>query len=137
MTYNAPDIAWAPLVPVMVVLIAGALGVLIEAFMRTVAMRRMLQLQLAVVALVASLFAIVWQWVAFDGDGVVVLDHMIYLDRQALAWQFLLVVFAIGLVALLLGIALPVLGVSLLGFIILDALQEYRRAAKPLVEGRG
>ncbi|PKQ14568.1 MAG: NADH-quinone oxidoreductase subunit N, partial [Actinobacteria bacterium HGW-Actinobacteria-8] len=96
MTYTAPDIAWAPLVPMMVVLVAGAVGVLIEAFMRNVAMRRMVQLQLSVVALVLSLFAIVWQWVAMDGDGVVVLRNMIYLDRQALAWQFLLVVFAIG-----------------------------------------
>ena len=96
MTYTAPDIAWAPLVPVMVVLVAGALGVLIEAFMRNVAMRRMVQLQLAVVALVLSLFAIVWQWVAIDGGGVVVLSDMISIDRQALAWQFLLVVFAVG-----------------------------------------
>ncbi len=96
MTYTAPDIAWAPLVPIMLVLVAGALGVLIEAFMRNVAMRRMVQLQLSIVALVAALFAIVWQWVAMDGGGVVVLRNMIYLDRQALAWQFLLVVFAIG-----------------------------------------
>jgi NADH-quinone oxidoreductase subunit N len=95
-TYTAPDIAWAPLVPIMVVLIAGALGVLIEAFMRNVALRRMVQLQLAIVALALSAFAIVWQWVAIDGAGVVVLRNMIYLDRQALAWQFLLVVFAIG-----------------------------------------
>src|SRR5664279_3108401 len=64
--------------------------------MRDVAMRRMVQLQLAVVALVLALFAIVWQWVAMDGDGIVVLRNMIYLDRQALAWQFLLVMFAIG-----------------------------------------
>ncbi|MBC7298953.1 MAG: NADH-quinone oxidoreductase subunit N, partial [Demequina sp.] len=96
MTYTAPDIAWAPLVPIIVVLVAGAVGVLIEAFMRSVAMRRMVQLQLAVVALVLSAFAIVWQWVAIDGAGVVVLSNMISLDRQALAWQFLLVVFAIG-----------------------------------------
>jgi len=95
-TYTAPDIAWAPLVPIIVVLVAGAVGVLIEAFMRSVAMRRMVQLQLAVVALVLSAFAIVWQWVAIDGAGVVVLSNMISLDRQALAWQFLLVVFAIG-----------------------------------------
>jgi len=94
--YTAPVIAWAPLVPVIVVLVAGALGVLIEAFMRNAAMRRMVQLQLAIVALVLSLFAIVWQWTALDGDGVAVLRNMIYLDRQALAWQFLLVVFAIG-----------------------------------------
>jgi NADH-quinone oxidoreductase subunit N len=80
----------------MVVLVAGALGVLIEAFMRDVTLRRMVQLQLSVVALLLALFAIVWQWVAMDGGGVVVLGDMISVDRQALAWQFLLVVFAIG-----------------------------------------
>ncbi len=96
MTYTAPVIAWAPLVPVIIVLVAGALGVLIEAFMRHVAMRRMVQLQLSVVALVLALFAIVWQWAVIEGDGVVVLSNMISIDRQALAWQFLLLVFAIG-----------------------------------------
>lgn len=96
MTYTAPDITWAPLVPVIIVLVTGALGVLIEAFMRNVAMRRMVQLQLSIVALVLALFAVVWQWAAMDGDGVVVLSNMIDVDRQALAWQFLLVVFAIG-----------------------------------------
>ncbi len=96
MTYNVPEIAWAPLVPIIVVLVAGAVGVLLEAFMRNVALRRVVQLQLSVATLVLALFAIVWQWVAIGGDGVVVLRSMIYLDRQALAWQFLLVVFAIG-----------------------------------------
>ncbi|ALU60775.1 hypothetical protein ACA40_13225 [Pseudomonas syringae pv. lapsa] len=44
--------------------------------------------------------------------------------------------WALILGALLTGFALPVLGVSLLGFIILDALLGYRRAARPLVEGK-
>ena len=38
MTYNVPEIAWAPLVPIIVVLVAGAVGVLLEAFMRNVAL---------------------------------------------------------------------------------------------------
>ncbi|MCB2411803.1 NADH-quinone oxidoreductase subunit NuoN [Demequina sp. TTPB684] len=100
MTYNVPEIAWAPLAPIIIVLVAGAIGVLLGAFIRTVAVRRTAQLQLSIVALIAALFAIVWQWVAIESGGVVVLNTMIYLDRQALAWQFLLVVFAIGGVAL-------------------------------------
>ena len=96
MTYVAPEIAWAPLAPMIIVLVAAAVGVLVEAFMRNAAVRRIAQLQLSVVALVLALFAIVWQWVAFDGGGVIVHEHMILMDRQALAWQFLLVVFAIG-----------------------------------------
>ncbi len=43
---------------------------------------------------------------------------------------------ALILVAVLTGFALPVLGLSLLGFIILDALLGHRRAARPLVEGK-
>lgn len=96
MTYSAPDIAWASLTPILIVLGAAAIGVLIEAFARVPAMRRTYQFQLSIVALVAALLAVVWRWVALEGDGVVVLNHMILLDRQALAWQFLLVLFAIG-----------------------------------------
>lgn len=96
MIYSVPEIAWAPLTPILIVLGAAALGVLIEAFVRQPAARRALQVQLAVLALVAALLAVVWQWVALTGDGVVVLYGMIMLDRQALAWQFLLVLFAIG-----------------------------------------
>jgi uncharacterized iron-regulated membrane protein len=40
------------------------------------------------------------------------------------------------LAALLIGFALPVLGVSLLGFIVLDALLGYRRAARRFVESK-
>ena len=96
MIYSVPEIAWAPLTPILIVLGAAALGVLLEAFVRRPAARRALQVQLAVLALVAALLAVVWQWVALTGDGVEVLDGMIMLDRQALAWQFLLVLFAIG-----------------------------------------
>ncbi len=95
MTYSAPDIAWASLTPILIVLGAAALGVLLEAFVRVPADRRMYQFQLSVVAVIASLVAVVWRWVALDGDGVVVLKSMILLDRQALAWQFLILIFAL------------------------------------------
>lgn len=96
MTYSVPDIAWAPLTPILIILGAAALGVLLEAFVRVPAERRMYQFQLSVVAVVAALLAVIWRWVALDGDGIVVLDHMILLDRQALAWQFLILIFALG-----------------------------------------
>ncbi len=96
MTYSVPDIAWAPLTPILIILGAAALGVLLEAFVRVPAERRMYQFQLSIVAVVAALLAVIWRWVALDGDGIVVLDHMILLDRQALAWQFLILIFALG-----------------------------------------
>lgn len=95
MIYTAPHIAWAPLAPILIVLGAAALGVLLEAFVRVPAMRRLYQFQLSIVTLVAALIAVVWRWVAMEGDGVVVLTRMILLDRQALAWQFLILLFAL------------------------------------------
>ena len=100
MTYSVPDIAWASLTPILIVLGAAALGVLLEAFVRAPAERRVYQLQLSLVAVVASLVAVVWRWVALEGDGIVVLKSMILLDRQALAWQFLLLLFALGSILL-------------------------------------
>jgi len=94
--YVAPQIAWASLTPVIIVLVAAALGVLLEAFVRRPADRRMYQLQLSVVALVASIMAVVWLWVGLDGGGRIVLDRMILLDRQALLWQALLALFGLG-----------------------------------------
>ena len=57
MTFTAPDIAWAPLTPLLIVLGAAALGVLIESFVRVPAERRMYELQLSVAALLAALLA--------------------------------------------------------------------------------
>lgn len=94
--YQAPEIAWASLTPILIVLGAAAVGVLLEAFVRRPADRRMYQLQLSILALVVALFAVVWLWVDLDGSGRIVLDGMIMLDRQALAWQALLLVFATG-----------------------------------------
>jgi NADH-quinone oxidoreductase subunit N len=94
--YPAPVIAWAPLTPILIVLGAAAAGVLLEAFVRTPAARRMYQFQLSIVAVVAALLAVVWRWIALEGDGVVVFKSMILLDRQALAWQFLILIFALG-----------------------------------------
>jgi NADH-quinone oxidoreductase subunit N len=95
-TYSAPEIAWAELTPILIVLGAAALGVLLEAFVRSPAERRMYQFQLSIVALIGALVAVVWRWVALEGDGIIAVARMVLLDRQALAWQFLIVLFAIG-----------------------------------------
>jgi len=94
--YVAPDIAWASLTPILIVLGAAAVGVLVEAFVRKAADRRTFQMQLSVLALVLAFLAIVWQWVQLDQGGRVILDSMMFLDRQALLWQGLLVIFGIG-----------------------------------------
>ena len=69
MNYTAPSIEWAPLIPILVVLVTAALGVLVEAFVRTAADRRLYQLPLTVLALVVSLGAslsvywlLSWAW---------------------------------------------------------------------------
>lgn len=94
--FTAPTIAWAPLVPVLVVLGAAAVGVIVESFVRRPGERRVYQVQLSVLALLAGLAAVVWQWIEVGAEGAVVLDGMIGVDRQALAWQGLLLIFAIG-----------------------------------------
>lgn len=99
-TYVVPTIEWASLTPILIVLGAAALGVLLEAFVRSPSERRIYQLQLSGVAVVSALAAVVWRWVALEGDGIVVLDKMILLDRQALAWQFLILIFALASVLL-------------------------------------
>ncbi len=96
MTFTAPDIAWAPLTPLLIVLGAAALGVLIESFVRVPAERRMYELQLSVAALLAALLAVAWQWIAIGSFGVAVLEGMIHVDRQALLWQGLIAIFAFG-----------------------------------------
>ena len=100
MNYTAPSIEWAPLIPILVVLVTAALGVLVEAFVRTAADRRLYQLPLTVLALVVSLGAIVWQWIEIGEAGQTVLTGMIEMDRQSLLWQGLILLFALGAVFL-------------------------------------
>lgn len=96
MSFTTPDIAWAPLTPILVVLIAAAVGVLLEAFIAKAADRRLVQVPFTLLALVTGLFALVWQWIEVGAKGRVVFNGMIEMDRQSLAWQFLILVFAIG-----------------------------------------
>ena len=56
MSFTAPDIAWSALSPVLVVLAAGVVGVLVEAFVPD-RVRRPVQLTLTFGALVGSIVA--------------------------------------------------------------------------------
>lgn len=93
MSFVTPEIAWAPLAPVIIVLGAAAIGILIESFVRTPATRRIVLLTLSVVSLVAAAAVAAVQWATLDGAGTIVLDGMMTVDRQALAWQIVILVF--------------------------------------------
>jgi len=93
-TFSAPEIAWAPALPMIVVLLAGALGVLVEAFVRTPATRRTVQLVLTTAAIVLAFALTVVQWVGLTGAGTEVMATMISVDRQALLWHSLILILA-------------------------------------------
>jgi len=98
--WNRPEITWEPLVPILVVLLVAAIGILVEAFIRRAETRRVTQIVLALVALVVALGTAIVQWATLDGSGTVVLRFMLVVDRQSLAWQVMLAVF--GILAVLL-----------------------------------
>ncbi|WP_430867772.1 NADH-quinone oxidoreductase subunit NuoN [Demequina aurantiaca] len=95
MTFVTPTINWAPMLPMLIVFGAAALGVLLEAFIRTPATRRVVQFLLAIGALLLAVGAAVVQWATLDGAGTVVMDGMITVDRQALLWQIIILVMGI------------------------------------------
>lgn len=99
MTFEAPHIDGAYLVPVALVLGAGVLGVLVEAFVPRAA-RRVTQIALSLVALAGALLAAVALWSdVSDTGGVKILDGAIVVDGPALVLQG--AVALLGLVALL------------------------------------
>lgn len=94
-TNPAPLIDWAGLVPVLIVLGASVVGVLVEAFVRTPATRRLVQVSLAVAASASAATAAIILWVTMAGDGAPVIQHYLISDRQSVAWQFLIAVFGV------------------------------------------
>ena len=99
MTFEAPDIQWAYLIPVAAVLGAGVLGVLAEAFVPRRA-RRVTQISLALVALAGAVVAVAALWSDVSGSGgVTILDGALVVDGPALVLQG--VVALLGLIALL------------------------------------
>lgn len=95
MSYVTPEIEWLALAPILLVLGTAALGVLVEAFIRAPRARRAAQIGLALGALVSAAVVGVFQWVSFEGAGTTVQHLMLTVDRQSLAWQVMIVVFAI------------------------------------------
>lgn len=97
--FVAPEIAWAQLLPVLLVLGAGVIGVLVEAFVPQRA-RRAVQLGLALLATAGAIVAVAALWSDVrDTQGTVVLGGSIVLDGPALVMQGILAL--LGLVALL------------------------------------
>lgn len=95
MNFVTPTIAWAPLVPIMIVLAAAAAGVLLEAFIRTPSTRRVAQFILATASLVLAAGVAAIQWATLDGAGTTVMQDMLTVDRQSILWQIIIAVFGI------------------------------------------
>ena len=99
MSFTAPDIAWGALSPVLIVLAAGVLGVLVEAFVPD-RVRRPVQLTLTFGALVGSVVAVAALWAGVRSDGGHdVLDGSLLVDGPTLVLQGALA--ALTLLALL------------------------------------
>ncbi|MDF2848173.1 MAG: nuoN, partial [Oerskovia sp.] len=93
--FVAPVIEWAYLVPVLVVLGAGVVGVLVEAFVPDRA-RRVVQVVLALAALAGALTSIVLLWPdVLAQNGVRVLGGALVVDPFGLAVQGIVVVLAL------------------------------------------
>ena len=99
MSFVSPEIAWSYLAPVALVLGAGVVGVLVEAFVPA-RLRRVVQLSIALVAMAGALvlLALVWSDVR-AGGGTVVLGGALVMDAPAVLLQGILAV--VGFLALL------------------------------------
>ncbi len=98
--FTAPQVDWAQLSPVLIVLGAGVVGVLVEAFAPQ-RVRRTVQLALALAATAGAVVAVAALWPGVrDTGGTVVLGGAMILDGPALVLQ--------GMVALLTLLALLV-----------------------------
>lgn len=91
--FNPPQIDWAALSPVLIVLGAALLGILFDAFLPQRA-RRATQLTLSIVALAAALLASAWQWGEIDG-GVRPTGQTLAIDRPALLLGGLILIAAL------------------------------------------
>ncbi len=94
MNSPTPVIDWLYLLPVLIVLGSGVVGVLVESFVRDHQLRRSLQVIIAAASAIAALGAVVFLWLYLDGDGVKVDDYLFVADRQSLLWQGMIALFA-------------------------------------------
>ncbi|MFB9955078.1 NADH-quinone oxidoreductase subunit NuoN [Cellulomonas denverensis] len=95
MTFNAPDIAWAQLTPVLFPLGAAVIGVLVEAFAPR-ATRRPIQLALTLLALLGSIVSVglLWNDVK-DTGGTDVLGGSLLVDGPTLVMQAVIALLAL------------------------------------------
>lgn len=95
MSFTVPDIAWAQLTPVLIVLGAAVVGVLVEALVPRRA-RRVVQLVLTLVALAGAVVAVaaLWNGVA-DSGGTDVLGGSLLVDGPTLVLWAITVVLAL------------------------------------------
>ena len=99
MTFVAPEIPWALLAPMVMVLGAGVLGVLLEAVLPR-RLRRGSQIGLALLATAGAVVAVAYQWPTVSGGGgQSVLGGSLAIDAAGLTLQGL--VALLGLLALL------------------------------------
>lgn len=85
--FTAPEIAWGPMVPVLVVLLAAVVGVLVEAFVPA-ARRRLVQLVLTLASLAGALLAIAALWSGVERTGGTdVLGGSLVVDGPTLVLQ--------------------------------------------------
>ncbi|MBZ2198021.1 NADH-quinone oxidoreductase subunit NuoN [Occultella gossypii] len=96
-----PEIDWAALSPVLIVLGIAVIGVLVEAFVPA-RVRRATQVVLAVVGVGGALVAVAWRWVVVQADGPTALvAGALREDAPALLAQAILLVCAfVGLLVI-------------------------------------
>ena len=97
-SFVAPTVDWLYLAPVLVVLGAGVVGVLVEAFVPA-RVRRTVQVVLALLATAAALAVVLWRDPAVQGTdgaayGVRVLGGSMVIDPFGLAIQGIVVLLA-------------------------------------------
>jgi NADH-quinone oxidoreductase subunit N len=98
--FTAPHVAWSAIAPVVIVLGAGVVGVLVEAFVPA-RLRRPVQIALAIAAPAAAVVAVAALWSGVrDSGGTSVLGGSVLVDGPTLvAW---LIIAALGLLSVLL-----------------------------------
>lgn len=100
MNFVAPVIDWIALLPILIVLGAGAVGILVESFVRAPGTRRVTQVSLTGITLIAALATVIVLWARLDGAGVQAVPGMVSIDRQSLLWQGILLALALIALAL-------------------------------------
>ena len=93
--FTAPEIAWAQLTPIILVLGAGVIGVLVEAFAPR-QHRRVIQLGIALLATAGALVAAALLWADVrDTGGTVVLGGSVIVDGPTVVMQGTIAILAL------------------------------------------